>query len=305
MRFTIIIFISFLLFSCNKKDEQYEQQISINDIEEHEEVNKSESEQNISNNIKTDTIQLSDGNLRINTIPQGAFLFLEDDSYYITPVTLNLEIGEYRFRIERLRYYPEELNIKINQIEFTDNDFQIQLRKNQTFTDDYYLSYTSEQFIGIKGEFCRYIYNDNAQLIRIDNYSYDNMFDEIVKGYYNVTLDNNGNIISRRHYHAYAGPADVIQHFEYNNENQLIRSYFTGIYDYGADVKYFYRDGVLARTEYVGYYSSGINYHIVEIEYGSIDSDFTKREYRYDVSYENKEKEIDTENLSKTIYTFQ
>jgi hypothetical protein len=288
----------FVLISCHKEKGKHEQPIILQE----------NNEQNAFNNINIEDRATTNERIQIKleTEPQGAYVFFEEGHFFITPVILNLQQKDYKLKIERLRYYPEELTVDVNQIIADGIDLiQVQLRRNALFTEDYYLSDSIYlQADGIGREFRRYIYNENAQLIRIDrytNYSYE--------GYYSITLDNNGNIITEQFYNTSNETTGVIKHFEYNNENLLIRTWYSGRDDLVFNSEYIYQNGVLERQVSQNKNETFVYNYIVEIENGSINSEFTKRviEKYFHPNYTDKERieALVNDYLPRTIYTYQ
>jgi len=269
-------------------------------------VDKNEQEATIINNNENE--ETSDKRIQVylDSVPQGAYVFFEEGYFYITPVLLNLQLKEYKLKIERLRYYQEDLVIDVRQINKTGNkSIQVKLKRNPAFTEDYYLSDSIYlQSDGIGKESRRYIYNENAKLIRIDSYirnSYD--------GYYNITLDNNGNILTEQYVDNSGETNSSIEHFEYNNKNQLIKSWLTGRENVKWDNEYFYKDGILERKVSQSNTGTFVFDFIVETTYGSIDSEYTKtvtEKYFYPTSTEEeRKKDLENDNLPRTVYTYQ
>jgi len=247
----------------------------------------------------------------LDSVPSAAYVFFEDGHFDTTPVQLKLEKKEYKLKIERLRYYSEELSIDVNQINKTNNNsIQVKLKRNPAFTEDYYLlSSLYVQEDGVGKEYNRYVYNENSKLIRIDKYirsSYD--------GCYNITLDDNGNILTKEIVNISGIASGAIEHFEYNNKNQLTKSWYTGISDPAGrtakwEKEYFYKDGVLEKVVTQSNNGTLIFDFIVETKYFSINSDYkkiiTEKNFRPNSTEEERKKDLKNDELARTIYTYQ
>ena len=297
MKIMVFGFLLFFLTSCNNSPVEDEQLIIEN-----------RNEQEILNRIDVKNIVMENERIlfELDTEPQGAFVFFEDGHFFMTPVTLNLELKEYILRIERLRYYPEELILDVNKIKATENKtIKIQLKNNMAFTKEHYLSYYSrQQADGIGKEFCRYIYDENAKLIRIDDYIHNTK-----NGYYDITLDDNGNIITKQFYNSSGEKNEIIEHFEYNDENQLIKSWYTGRDDIKWDCEYFYRNGILEKQISQSNNGTSVFDYIIEVKYGTKYSEYTKiitEKYFYPNSTEKEREEaLESDFLPRENYIYQ
>ena len=298
MKILVFVLASFFIFSCNKYSEKNGQTPVIKDI----------NNQDISRGISEENNQMQDERvlIKVDTVPQGAFIFLEEGYFFITPVTLNLELKEYKLKIERLRYYPEELILNVSQIKTAnDKDVNIQLKRNTSFTKEYYLSYSSrQQADGIGKEFCRYIYDEDAQLIRIDSYIHNTK-----NGYYSITLDNNENILTKQFYNNSNETSGSVENFEYNDKNQPVKSWYTGLDDVKWDTEYFYRDGILEKKISQNEDGTFTFDYIVEVKNGSINSEYTKivteKYFPANSTDEERKEAFETDFLPRTNYLYQ
>jgi len=257
----LLIILSLLIITCSKEKKNIEPQSYVYENE----------------NTDTDVVVYKNYNkkIMIDTIPTGASVFWGlDRPSFTTPVELNLADLKYDkvLRFERLRYFTEE--IEINADELLDKDtLIIPLKENKAFVDDYYLSYSRrQQADGITKEFCRYIYDENAKLIRIDSYIHE------LEGYYNITLDEQGRIKTKQ-FNGIDGHVASAEKVEYNED--------------GIPIPYI-----------------GDDYELfIYVEYGDKDSEYTKRvteKYFSKNTPEEKRKEyLETHYFSGIIYTYQ
>jgi hypothetical protein len=290
MRIIFLLIVSLMLFSC----------INTKNIEQNEHITTITNNDNNKNSNDRILVYL-------DSVPPGAYVFFEDGRFFTTPAQFNLEKKEYKFKIERLRYYSEELVIDVNQINKTNNNsIQVKLKRNPAFTKDYYLSGSLYvQADGVSKEHSRYIYDENAKPIRIDNYIH-NSYD----GCYNITLDDNGNILTKQIVNISGEASEAIEHFEYNNKNQLIKSWYTGLSDDRKwDKEYFYKDGVLEKVVIQSNNGTLIFDFIVETKYGSINSAYTKiiteKNFNPNSTEEKRKKDLEDDYLARTIYGYQ
>ena len=172
----ILFFVSFIILitiTCKRSIEQNNFQENI------QEPNLL----NILNDKYTENIIIPERRkIKVDTSPSGSFCFIDNEFIGITPLYFELDLKYNSIRFERLRYYSEEVEISDEQIKEDMNIIVPLENENKAFTEDYYLSYSSRsQSDGIQKEFCRYIYDENAQFIGIDSYIHNEK-----QGFYSV-----------------------------------------------------------------------------------------------------------------------
>jgi hypothetical protein len=160
-------------------------------------------------------------NVKIDTIPTGSACFIDGSFIGITPFELILSDKKYNIHFDRVRFFSEDFELDLSGIDGSITK-KYELEKNQMFNAIEYLAYEFyQQADGVGRYSLIYVYDEKAELVKIEDY----LNGEVV-GHYELTIDNNGKIISKVYY------SEV--------ENKIIRS-----------INYFYNDnGILEKDEF-------------------------------------------------------